>query len=247
VVERRRFLIEPAKTGETLSLGASESRHALRVLRLHAGQTIEAVDGSGWEYVLELKEGAGRSAAVKVLSKRRAARGWTMDVIVAVGVVKGARMDWAVEKAAELGARAFIPFTSERSAVVPDPVRSKLMRWRRVAAAALKQSLSPFLMRVPALRDFDYVAAMASRVRPALLAKEGAPRLAALPDSRRRKSPCLLVIGPEGGFSDDEEGVLRRGGALGFSLGPARLRTETAVVAGLAALWAASGADRKDA
>lgn len=247
MVERRRFLIEPAQAGETVLLGASESRHALRVLRLKAGETIEAVDGCGREYVLELTGAAAGRAVAKVLKKRSAARGWGLEVIVAVGVVKGARMDWAVEKAAEMGARAFVPFTSERSAVVPDTTGSKLKRWRRVAGAALKQCLGPFLMHVSAPRDFDYLITLVSRVHLALLADARAPALTSLPEPRRKRSSCLLVVGPEGGFSDREERLLREAGALGFSLGPMRLRSETAVAAGLAALWAAGGGVGSDA
>jgi 16S rRNA (uracil1498-N3)-methyltransferase len=239
VAERRRFLIEPAEVGDTVRLGPSEGRHALRALRLRVGQKMEAVDGLGWEYLLELCGTAGAAASARVLEKRRAPAGWGLEVIVAAGVVKGARMDWAVEKAAELGARAFIPVRSERALAVPDPLGAKLERWRRIAGAALKQSLGPHLMRVSAPRDFEYLASLASRVHLALLADQDGPPLASLPSLPQRRPSCLLIVGPEGGFSEWELRSLVDAGAIKFSLGSGRLRSETVVAGALTALWVA--------
>jgi 16S rRNA (uracil1498-N3)-methyltransferase len=230
--------MKPAAAGDTVVLDASESRHVLLVLRLRPGQRIEGVDGAGWEYGLELTEPVAGKARARVLEKREASPRWLLDVTVAMGIVKGARMDWAVEKAAELGARRFIPFAAERTVTAPDPAGSRTARWKRMSAAALKQSLGPYLMQVSSPLDFDALVEIASHSGLAFLADQEAPRMDFLPESVEEGTSCLLVVGPEGGLSDRERRLMLDAGATAFSLGPGRLRSETAVVAALAALWA---------
>jgi 16S rRNA (uracil1498-N3)-methyltransferase len=233
--ERRRFIIEPAESGSTVRLGSAEAAHVRRVLRLGAGDTIEGVDGRGWLYTLELCAGEGAAPLAKVLDKRRCRDGPGMDVVVAVGLIKGARMDWAVEKAAELGARSFVPFAAERT-VAPARVESaKVGRWRRIAAAALKQSLGARLMRVGEPCGFDRVLRLARALPLVLVGAENGPPLGLEPEERSAGGPCLLVFGPEGDLTPAELGALENTGARVFSLGPLRLRTETAVIAGLSA------------
>ena len=240
MAERRRFLMKSSAAGETVVLDASESRHVLLVLRLRPGQQIEGVDGAGWEYSLELREPVAGKARATVLDKRRASPPWPLEVTVGMGIIKGARMDWAVEKAAELGARRFVPFAAERSVAAPDPAGPKAGRWERVAAAALKQSLGPYLMQVSSPLDFDELLDLASAGGLVFLADQEAPRLGPIPEAVEEGTSCLLVVGPEGGLSDRERGLILEAGATAFSLGPGRLRSETAVAAGLAALWAAT-------
>lgn len=239
MAERRRFVIEPASSGQVISLGAEESAHILRVLRLRGGECVEGVDGRGWVYDLKLCRPSGKKARVEVVGKDRAPRSRPLNAIVAAGLIKGSRMDWAVEKAAELGARAFIPFVSERTVATPESKGMKVQRWRRIAKVAMKQSFSPFLMRVCAPRGFEYVAKLTRTVPLTFVGGAGAPPLRLSGAEKTSGSACLLVIGPEGGLSADECSLLRGEGVKFFTLGPDRLRSETAVVTGLAALWQA--------
>lgn len=238
MAERRRFVIEPAECGAVVSIDVAESSHIRRSLRLGAGDLIEGVDGRGWVYSLELRGGREREARAEVIQKERCPQSRPLNVVVAIGLIKGPRMDWAVEKAAELGARAFVPFHSERSGAA---ARGKAARWRRIAKAALKQSLGSHRMCVSEPRDFAYVIKLARSVEVALVGDPAGPPLRLRRPETRRRPSCLLVVGPEGSLSAAESSELFGAGAVPFSLGPARLRSETAVAAGLAAIWQATG------
>jgi 16S rRNA (uracil1498-N3)-methyltransferase len=236
VTERRRFVIEPAECGETVSFDKDESAHIRRSLRLGAGGRVEGTDGRGWIYELKLLDGPGRDPQATVLKKERFHRTRPLDVIVAVGMIKGARMDWAVEKAAELGARSFVPLRCERTEVSG---HGRVPRWRRVARAALKQSLAAHRMHVCEPRDLEYALKLCRAVGMALVGEPEAPPLRFGPAELTGRRSCLVAIGPEGSFTPAEIHGLRAAGAVPFTLGPARLRTETAVAASLAALWQA--------
>jgi len=236
LVERRRFVIEAAECGTIVAFGPEESVHLLRSLRLSPGDRVEGVDGRGWLYALELRKGEGGKASAIVLEKRRIPVATQTKVIVAAGLIKGSRMDWAVEKAAEMGARAFIPFRSERAVASPRGEGAKTRRWDRLARAALAQSLGAYAMRVSRPRSFDYVVRLSRAVGMALVADEEAPPLKLRASERVGGRSYLLVVGPEGSLSPVEMGELVSAGARRISLGPFRLRSETAVVAGVAAL-----------
>jgi 16S rRNA (uracil1498-N3)-methyltransferase len=236
LAERRRFIIEPAEPGKVVRLEPAEAAHVSRVLRLGAGDTIEAADGRGWLYTLELCRGAGGPSQAKVLDKRRCRPRPGMDVVVAVGLIKGARMDWAVEKAAELGVRYLVPFSGERTVAPARVEGAKVRRWRRIASAALKQSLGARLMRVGEPCGFARVLRLARALPLVLVGDENGPPLRLAAEEHAKGGPCLLVFGPEGDLSPGELAALEGAGARRFSLGPLRLRTETAVIAGLSAL-----------
>ncbi|EEH54414.1 uncharacterized protein MICPUCDRAFT_20469, partial [Micromonas pusilla CCMP1545] len=165
------------------------------------------------------------------------------EVAVACGGLKGGRADWLVEKLAELGAASLAPTLTARSAVTK---RGREGRWVRVAAAASKQCLRTHALVVESPCAFD---ALLRRVRDApiaLLAAAGAPPLRdALRDADvddgddgetasgpgRGATGGLLIVGPEGDFTEDELGALIDAGATPVGLGPLRLRVETAAVA----------------
>lgn len=234
MVERRRFVIDRAEPGTVVKLDEEETAHIRRVLRLKPGDSIEGADGRGWIYNLVLRSGRGRIARADVVERWRCPRARPLDAIVAVGLLRGPRMDWAVEKAAELGARAFVPFHSERTTGRGE---RRLGRWRRIAKAALKQSLAPYRMCVSSPREFEYVLKLARSVQLTLVGDPGGPALKLYTEGLPRRRCCLLAFGPEGDFSPKEAAMLKDAGVRSFSLGQARLRTETAVAAGLAALW----------
>jgi 16S rRNA (uracil1498-N3)-methyltransferase len=234
MAERRRFAIEAAVPGAVVKLEEDETSHIRRVLRLKAGERIEGADGRGWIYTLVLRSGRGRRAAAEVVEKRRCPRTRPLHAIVAVGLLRGSRMDWAVEKAAELGARAFVPFYSDRTT---GTCGRRVSRWRRISKSALKQSLAAYRMHVSEPREFGYILKLAKSAELALVGELDGPGLSLSSDGIPRGRCCLVAFGPEGGFSPQEAALLRDAGAIPFSLGPGRLRTETAVAAGLAALW----------
>jgi 16S rRNA (uracil1498-N3)-methyltransferase len=151
--------------------------------------------------------------------------------MLAVGFIKGPRMDFLVEKAAELGATELIPLACNRS-VVREPGPDRIERWRRLATAAAKQSLAPLRMSIRAPLS---VAALVEQVPKETFALVCLPQGAALGALLRDTRPgaLLLVCGPEGGFDPQEESMMREAGLRPASLGSHRLRTETAALAAL--------------
>jgi 16S rRNA (uracil1498-N3)-methyltransferase len=200
-----RFFVETV-TQPVTELSARESRHALRALRLEAGDPVTLFDaGASWEGRIESIQGR---VTIRILGKTPPVR--LPDVRVAAAAPKGNRLDWMVEKLAELGVREFLPVRFARS--VATVSADRLRRLERVAIAASKQSGAP-LMRILPERPVDEVPP------DALLLDRSAGRPV-------EPGEGWLLVGPEGGLTGKEmERFARR--AL---LGPTILRIESAAV-----------------
>lgn len=193
-------------------LSPEESRHALRALRLSTGDRVTVFDArETWTGEIESVAGA---VTVKLLEKLEAPT--LPRVVVASAVPKGARLDWMIEKLAELGVAEFVPVRFARS--VTEPGEGKKKRLEKIAVAAAKQSGAPVLKIAPE-RAVDQLPA------DAILASPGST------ESAPAGGGCV-VIGPEGGLTAAEEARFARR----ISLGPTILRTETAAVVAAARL-----------
>jgi 16S rRNA (uracil1498-N3)-methyltransferase len=206
-----------------LELPAGEAHHLHKVLRGGTGDLIEVADSSGRLFAAELR--GGREAVV--LEELAAPDPADTEVSLYQAVPKGGRMDLVVEKATEVGVASIVPLLTERGVV--SPREGKVGRWRRVAEAAARQSLR---VSVPDVSDPVPFPEAVSRVggRGVLLHNEpGLPPVEAVVGS-----PVGLFVGPEGGWS---EGELRLAGEAGMplgSMGPYRLRSETAGIVAVA-------------
>ena len=207
-----RFFVERIENPALLSL--EESRHAVRSLRLGPGDRVTVFDArESWTGEIESVDGR-----VRIRLLERAPRAALRDVTVAAAAPKGARLDWMVEKLAELGVSEFVPVRFQRS--VAECGEAKRRRLEKIAVAAAKQSGAP-VMRIGAER------------RPAELPADA---LLLAPGAAEPLGPGsgTLVVGPEGGLTREEEARFARS----FSLGPTTLRIEAAAVAAAARLLA---------
>ena len=232
----RLFVEAPLAPAASIELPEAAAHHAVRVLRLRAGDSVVLFDGRGGEYEARLTLPGRDHALADVGRHRPVERESPLAVTLVQAVSSGEKMDYTVQKAVELGVRAIHPVLSARSVVRLDGERGakKLAHWRRIAIAACEQCGRN---RVPEIADPVPLA----RYRPAvgariLLSPSGGARLAGL-----ATSPAVLAAGPEAGFSEEEEGRLLREGFAAVRLGPRVLRTETAALAALAALNALAG------
>jgi 16S rRNA (uracil1498-N3)-methyltransferase len=226
------FVPEGAAAGSTVSLGDEDARH-LRVLRLMPGATIRGVDGAGAVYALTLDALDRRTARATVTAREPS----TCEPGVALWIVQAAlhtaRMDWLVEKAAEIGVAGIVVARSERS---QHGVSDRAVeRWRRIARAATLQSMGA---RVPSIESSSSVKKGIERAAAeavVLADPDGGPTESArsIPGTSQ-----AIVVGPEGGFTPAERADLLAGGALPVSLGRRRLRAETAAVVLAASLAA---------
>lgn len=215
---RVRMHIPGAKKGQKVRLSKDQQRH-LKVLRIKEGDCIRVFDGAGSEFEAIY---SGKVSAPIVLEKRVLAQKEPKIVIdLAFAVPKGARVDFLVEKAVEIGVSRMVPVKFDRSSVLPR--ESKLNRLRKVIVEACCQSgraVLPVLDEIVSFKDllgtidsYDFVG---------LCHKSG--KKMDLGDARR----VLLIVGPEGDFSAEELSEAKKVGCSKVSLGPTILRIETA-------------------
>jgi 16S rRNA (uracil1498-N3)-methyltransferase len=229
------FFVEPGRgieTGSRISLSPEDSQHALRSLRLRPGDAVSLSDDDGTVATGRLVAGEGGLAVIEVDEARRVVRRGTL-VSVAMAPPKGDRLAWAVQKLAELGVDELILLRSVRTVREWTGERSDraLRRLEAVAREAAMQSRQPFVMRVVDILPLDDVVAVRGAVVVVLDPSAVTPLSACLPPEA---TAARLVIGPEGGLTEEELERTRELGARVGALGESILRTETAAVAGAA-------------
>jgi len=225
----RFFTSSAPRVGEIASVDDAEMRHMRRVMRLKAGARLVLLGPGGIKYEGELVGYEARRALVRVSAVRTQSP--RARLILAPALIKGPRMDFLVEKAAELGATDLWPTICARS-VARAQGNGRMERWHRLAMAAAKQSLAPAVLEVRPPRPFGEMLKAVPRATLALLCVGGAKPLGSVLRETRPRA-ILLACGPEGDFSPDEAAAAERAGFITVGLGPNRLRSETAALAGL--------------
>lgn len=212
----------------------SESRHMTSSLRIREGDFVTAADGRGTVYRLAVETTSGREVSARVEGVERVER-MGPEVCLFQALIKPARMELVVEKATELGLWEFVPVVSSRSEKTAG--RSKLERLRKAAVEAMKQSLGAYLPEVRDPVTFTDAVGCLGEFDSVLVAGEGEgiPPLRSVLDGVSAER-IALWIGPAGGFTELEEASLSECGGIGFSLGPQRLKSETAAIASIAML-----------
>lgn len=215
----RVFSSSALEVGDVLRLSEEERHHVQKVLRGRVGDRIQVVDGVGRLFVAEL--GGEREAVV--LEERLAGRD-EGRVTLYQAVPKGRHMDLVVEKTTELGVGRIVPLATERGVVRISKGDGKVRRWRRVSEAAARQSLR---LRVPEVEEaLPFSEAVCRAGESGVLLHNGLD-LPPLEDAVPSTTVALFV-GPEGGWSEGELGMAEESSLCFASLGPYRLRTETA-------------------
>ena len=236
-----RFFIEhaPDRPGDVVALSRDESHHLKDVRRVDIGGRVVLFDGSGTDYVGRVA-GLGRDGVtVEIVEVRANDREAAVAVTLAVSVVKAGPTDQLVNTCTQLGMRRLVPIITERSVVKPGA--NRIERWRRIAITACKQCGRSIVPEIELATSFADVLESVTRHEVAVIASMGPdaqPLLAAMPRACRT---ALCLIGPEGGFTDEEESAATDAGCLPVSLSRSILRTETAAAAALAIIGQAAG------
>ncbi len=225
----------PLAADAVITLDADQARHAHTVCRFHKGDPITIVDGKGLAHFCEVTTVTPRKFACRVF---KSVKNWgepPVTVDLAAGLSKGAKFDWTCEKVTELGISGIIPFVSEKSAVkVDDPAaaKRKTTRYRRLALAAMKQSLRSRLPDIANITTLAQVIESFDSYHRVLLADptRGSVSFDKAAELISNARKVLLIVGPESGFSHGEMETLHEHDAISVSLGPRRLRTETAAI-----------------
>jgi 16S rRNA (uracil1498-N3)-methyltransferase len=228
----------PLAVGAIVTLPEAVAHH-IQVLRLAPGQIVTLFNGDGGEYSATLDNIAKRSVSAEVKAHHPREVELPFAVTLAQALPEAAKMDWIVEKAVELGASGIVPLAAQRCVVRLSAERAekRLAHWQGIIVAASEQSGRNRLAQLGQLQDYKQWITQQDLHKRILLSPRGNQSLA---DWARHQGPqaVTLVVGPEGGLSEDEENAALAHGALALGMGPRILRTETAGLAALATLAA---------
>jgi len=221
----------------TVRVTGSELHHMRDVMRLGPGTEVVLCGPNGSEYAGRIAAFDANAALITVAAAHHHQERTSRRLILAAGVIKAARMDLLIEKAAELDATEFWPLRCARS-IVREPSSARQERWRRISIAAAKQSLCSRTMEVHHPVDVGAMVRSVPKAALAITCMAGAEPLSAV--IRRtvdglKACPVMLVlaIGPEGDFTAEELATMREAGFVAAGLGGNRLRSETAALAAL--------------
>ncbi|MDN4589773.1 16S rRNA (uracil(1498)-N(3))-methyltransferase [Xenophilus aerolatus] len=226
--------------GQSLALPAGAARH-VQVLRLQPGDALTLFDGRGGEYAATVERMGRSDVQVQVGAHDPVEREAPIAVHLAVGMPANERMDWLVEKAAELGAASIQPLVTAHGVLrlAGERAEKKRAHWQAVAIAACEQCGRNRVPPVHAPLAFDAWMAALPDADDARLLLAFAPDARALRDSTAAGAAGITVLsGPEGGLNAQEEAAARARGFQAVTLGPRVLRAETAALAALVGLLA---------
>ena len=227
---------------ERVALPKDEAHHVARVLRLPTGAPVRIFDGKGREWSGRLETGARRGeSGVIVEEEARPVPEPEVPVTLAIGVLKGDQMDAVVRDATALGVAAIVPMATAHVTVPPRAWQSgaAVERWQRVAVASAKQCGRAVVPTVRPVTTFtDVLSAGADTMWLCVEPEKAKPGIFfSKKDTRLGFSSALVLVGPEGGWAEQEVQLALRAGAGFFNLGPRTLRAELAPIVALSALW----------
>ena len=247
-----RFFVSPEDIGQNLIImhNADDLHHMMKVLRLKEGDEVDISDGTEWEYRARIESLAKDEAELVILDKQAFAAEPSVKVTLFQGIPKQGKMETIIQKCVELGVYQIVPVFMDRTVVVDrGHFGKKVDRWNKVSAEAVKQCRRGIIPEVAQpirtedlLRDrdnrgtpdlfeefdmvlFPYENERGTTIKDALRGEE---------DADRQLRNIAVIIGPEGGFSDEEAAAIIGAGGVSVSLGKTILRTETAGMAALA-------------
>jgi 16S rRNA (uracil1498-N3)-methyltransferase len=230
--------------GDVVSLPAGAARH-VQVLRLQPGDALTLFNGHAGEYDAQVDHMGRQAVRVRVGDHHPIEREAPVAVHLVTGMPANERMDWLVEKATELGVQRLTPLMTERSVLRLQGERAdkKLAHWNSVVVAASEQCGRNRLMRVDPvctlaqwLRDLAPLTSPEQQIRAVLSLDSAAQPLGHVLGHPLGDRPWMLVSGPEGGLSAEEESQLLQRGLQPVSLGDRVLRAETAAIAAVTRL-----------
>lgn len=233
-----RVYIPPERIGgEEISLQSKEARYILTVLRLGPGDEVIVFDGEGREYRTVLTEDYEEGVYLLIQEELSPERESPLRITLGQGLLKGEKMKFVIQKATELGVDKIIPIVSSRSIPLVEEERETLRieRWRRIAQEAAKQcgrTVVPEITPIQELGDF-----LSEDEGTRMILWEGEPTpLRDVIEEIYPQGGITLLIGPEGGFSEEEVLKAQDHGFLVAGLGQRILRAETASLSVLSIL-----------
>lgn len=227
----RIYTTQSLQAGETLELEAGPSHHLIKVLRMSEGRELIVFNGNGKEFPALIKAASKKVATIYIQDEISVSRQSPLEIELAIGLSKGDRFEWVLQKATELGITRITPLITERTEIKLNGERleKKISSWESIIISACEQcqrNLLPSLS--PPVSFVDYLSACTAEQKFILHHRtdKGLSEIS-------KPQSVSLIIGPEGGLSETEiESALHRG-CSPLALGPRVMRTETAPLAAL--------------
>ena len=209
---------------DTILLSEEESKHCIRVLRHKSGDVINVIDGKGNLYEAEIIEANSQKCGAKIISKKQITAAKKHHLHIAISPTKNAdRIEWMIEKCTELGVDEFSFIICKRT----EKTGVKTDRLKKIAESAVKQSIQatlPVINEAQSLKDFITKHKNSPSKHIAHCIEEDKTELKSIIENK----DILILIGPEGDFTEDEIKLALNANFKALSLGASRLRTETA-------------------
>ena len=229
----------PLKLNQNIYLDDASAHHALQVMRVKKKDQLILFNGDGYNYLGEAIEIEKKKLKIHILSREKNFSESPIKLILIQSLSTNEKMDWIIQKATELGVNQIYPINSSRSIIKLDKERSdkKLMHWRQIAISASEQSGRAIIPEIHSPISFPQAVNQIQLDNEAL-------KIILAPNSvdsfdkanTHRASTIVLLIGPEGGFSDEEIRLAEQHQYFALKLGPRILRTETAPLCALSIL-----------
>lgn len=227
----RIYTQQPLITGELVQLEETASHHLSKVLRMQAGRELILFNGKGGEFAATINEVTKKHVIALVAEHNAENRESLLQLELAIGISRGERFEWVLQKATELGVTKITPLITERTEVKTSGDRQEKMmdRWQHIIISACEQCQRNVLPELATpLQLNDWLPQVNSDLRFVLHHRDSKT----LPTEQKPQSITLL-IGPEGGLSESEIALAQQHNFNALTLGPRVLRTETAPVAAI--------------
>lgn len=235
----RFFLQVSLELNSLIEISGADARHIRQVLRLKSGDVIEVVGLPGQVGVARIERIDNSHVTASVETIKTGGAEPPVSLILAQGLPKADKMEFIIQKAVELGVCAIAPMSCEHSVVRYDEKKaaSRVERWQSIAREAAKQSKRDCIPTVFPIRTFKQVLQDCSKETRILMMYEGKTPICLRQVLRQSSAASyILLIGPEGGFSEEEVNLCQQFGGQSVTLGPRILRTETASLAAVSIL-----------
>lgn len=244
-----RFFVDPSDIrGRYIHItDKNDIHHIKKVLRLRSGDEVDISDKNQWEYRAQIEKISDDEGLLLILDKQKFAREPETRVTLYQGVPKGSKMEEIIQRSVELGVYAVVPVFMERTVVVDrGNLGKKLTRWQKISDEAVKQCRRGLIPQIAEPMEFSGILGELSNYDAVVFPYENEEKRTIkdqLKEVAKRKElqewdkgslNVAVIIGPEGGFSEKEAGMLAEKGVSGVSLGKTILRTETAGPAAIA-------------
>lgn len=235
----RLFVDDEIKLEELYTLDSENSHYISSVLRMRIGEELVIVDSSFEEVIVSIEQITKKEVILKPISRQKCTSEPRLKITLFQAVSKGERMDATIQKSVELGVTTIVPVLSERCVVRLDSKDSsgKVDRWQKIALEAARQSGRGIVPKISNPISYKQAIEDAGKLDMTLFLWEDEHSCSikqALEDTSKNQTSVGVVIGPEGGFSQEEADQAVSGGCKRVTVGPRILRTETAGPAAIA-------------